>query len=536
MKKKKFFLGAISLLALMLTACAGNNTNPSGGESSIAPESIPVEMGGFSNLQGVDEPVEIHTEEQKAYLEYDGDYSTIPEDLYPDGQKHRSDSLPVTISWDYTPEEGKEVDKFAIVFGQESDLSDGYEVEGNNETTISFYNPYLGTNYYKLIAKYTDDTQEETGILQFEVDSTYPRNLRIDSYTNCRDIGGRTTVDGGKIRQGLVYRTCGDKYDYSTKLSDEGKKEMVEHLKMKTEAVVANNSGNDVRLPDTEVVNCYMDYNGGLHHLSRNAESLKKFISLLADEDNFPVFFHCRIGTDRTGLCSIVLNGLLGVDLNEIFQDYLFSNFGYIQEKRYIGDKAGVDNILNYVNFIRSLPGEKFQNKVYNFLLGVGLTAETLDAVIDNLTEGQTCKGNDAGQVSAPGNKLTPNGLTASTSTTNAHPSTYFVLNSADKSVSYSFKLEKGIQGEVYAYLGNSNSNTNKIAAAISCDIDGNALEINDITYKDAGMGNCSNRMNYFLVYLGDVNLAAGDHTITITGTSNTMNIGCLSIFDAETR
>ena len=48
-------------------------------------------------------------------------------------------------------------------------------------------------------------------------------------------------------------------------------------------------------------------------------------------------------------------------------------------------------------------------------------------------------------------------------------------------------------------------------------------------------MGNCSNRMNYFLVYLGDVDLAAGNHTITITGTSNTMNIGCLSVYNAET-
>ena len=54
-----------------------------------------------------------------------------------------------------------------------------------------------------------------------------------------------------------------------------------------------------------------------------------------------------------------------------------------------------------------------------------------------------------------------------------------------------------------------------------------------DQTYATAGMGNCSNRMNYYPVVLGEMDIAQGNHTITITGTSNTMNLGTLCIFDA---
>ena len=53
-----------------------------------------------------------------------------------------------------------------------------------------------------------------------------------------------------------------------------------------------------------------------------------------------------------------MLGALLGVSENEIYQDYLFSNFGNIQDKRYIGEKAGRDNILKYMDDLKTYPGE----------------------------------------------------------------------------------------------------------------------------------------------------------------------------------
>ena len=460
----------------------------------------------------------------------------MPENQYPDGSQHRSDSLPVNLSWNYTAPSGKTVSNYSFISGQKEDLSDGYEIKTSTKS-VAYYNPYLGRNYYKLVANFSDGQKESTSIRFFDVDTVYPRNLTIGGMTNCRDMGGRVLEDGGRMKQGLVYRTSGYQYDYSTVITEDGKKEMLQHLKVKTEVNVADGTKYNLKLSGTTVKDFLMDYDGGSHHFSRNTESVKNFFNLLSDSNNYPVFFHCRIGTDRTGLCAILLSGLLGVSLNEIYQDYLFSNFGKIQEKRYIGPKAGKDNIQNYINDIQNMSGKTFKNKVYNMLLSIGVSKTTLDTVIANLTEGQVAKDNDACQVIAPANTLTASGTSLKTDTSDRNnPDNYYTLNSSSQSVSYSFNASKAYKGQVVAYLGNGDSSTSKkIADAVGCSLDNTSISMKDQTYSDARMGKCSTRYNYYPVILGEVDISEGNHTIKVTGTSNSMNIGGIYIFDAAT-
>jgi protein-tyrosine phosphatase len=42
----------------------------------------------------------------------------------------------------------------------------------------------------------------------------------------------------------------------------------------------------------------------------------------LANEDNYPVVFHCRAGADRTGFLSYLINGLCGVSYENLTRDY----------------------------------------------------------------------------------------------------------------------------------------------------------------------------------------------------------------------
>ena len=513
---------------------SASSSNSSSSQSSGSSSQQPGGQTGFSGITEFNSPVQIHTAEQKTYLSYTGDYSQMPENQYPDGSAHKSDSLPVKLSWNYTAPSGKSVSKYTFISGQKNDLSDGYAIETTNKS-LDYYNPYLGRNYFKLVANFSDGTKEETEVRHFDVDETYPRNLAIGGMTNCRDMGGRVLEDGGKMKQGLIYRTSGFKYDYSTEITEAGKKEMLQHLKVKTEVNVADGSNYNLKLTGTTLKEFKMDYSGGSHHFSRNAESVKNFFNLLGDSSNYPVYFHCRIGTDRTGLCAILLSGLLGVSLNEIYQDYLFSNFGKIGEKRYIGAKAGADNIQNYINDIQNMSGKTFKNKVYNMLLAIGVSKTTLDTVIANLTEGQTAKDNDAGQIIAPASVLTGKGTTVKTDTSDRNnPDYYFTLNSASQSVSYSFTTTQDFKGQVVAYLGNGDSSSSKkIADAISCSLDSTNIAIKDQTYSDARMGKCGTRTNYYPVILGEVDIPAGSHTIALAGTSNSMNVGGIYIFDA---
>lgn len=509
-------------------------SSQSSSSSSSSSSSQPSGQNGFSGITEFNTPVEIHTAEQKTYLSYTGEYDKMPESQYPDGSQHISNSLPVDLSWNYTAPSGKTVSNYTFISGQKADLSDGYSITTTSKS-LKYYNPYLGTNYFKLVANFSDGSKDETTIRTFEVDSTYPRNLAIGGMTNCRDMGGRVLEDGGKMKQGLIYRTSGYKYDYSTTITEDGKKEMLQHLKVKTEVNVADGSNYNLNLSGTTLKEFKMDYSGGSHHFSRNAESVKNFFNLLGDSNNYPVYFHCRIGTDRTGLCAILLSGLLGVSLNEIYQDYLFSNFGKIGEKRYIGTKAGADNIQNYINDIQNMSGKTFKNKVYNMLLAIGVSKATLDTIIANLTEGQTAKDNEAGQIIAPANLLKGEGVTVKTDTSDRNnPNYYFTLNSSSQSVSYSFTTTQAFKGQVVAYLGNGDSSTSKkIADAIKCSLDNTDIKMKDQSYSDARMGKCGSRTNYYPVILGEVDIPAGSHSIKLTGTSNSMNVGGIYIFDA---
>ena len=54
-------------------------------------------------------------------------------------------------------------------------------------------------------------------------------------------------------------------------------------------------------------------------------ESLKKAFKVFTNRNNYPVIFHCAIGTDRTGVVAFYLNALLGLKDEDIYRDYLFS-------------------------------------------------------------------------------------------------------------------------------------------------------------------------------------------------------------------
>ena len=511
--------------------CYTRFRNELGGEWTVFGDEIPEHPDRGFAINELTEPQEIHTQAQKTYLEYTGDYSTLTSSIIPNGQTHQSDSLPVTVTFNYTAPYGKTVSKYSIVCGKESDLSDGYQVDGNTTKSLSFYNPYLGRNYYKLIATFSDNTTEESAIHHFDVDSQWPRNLTISGMTNCRDMGGRVLEDGGVFKQGLIYRTSGK--GQNGNLTSATTEEMVGHLGMKTEVNLAD-SNYALSLSGTTLKSMSMTPNGGLNHFSRNTELVKDFFELLADSNNYPVFYHCMIGTDRTGLCAILLNGLLGVSLNEIYQDYMFSNFGKIGTQRVIATASGMHDIKGYITNINSLPGATFKNKVYNCLLSIGLSRQTLDAVINNLTEGTPAQGNDNGQVIAPANVLTgSSGFNVTHQTSNSKvPEYYFALGSS-KSVSYAFSATESYNGKIVAYLGSSNSSTcsANLNTVLSCKLDSASVTINSVTCSSVGLYTSGSTAHYYFIVLGEITVSTGQHTITITGTSKSVNIGGLYIF-----
>ena len=527
------------------TSQGGNSKSSSqaGKSSSYAGTSIPETAGEFTfDETALSIPQEIHTADQKKYLNLDKQYYHITADDLTScnamGNSNKSAPNKVTVSWNFGAPTGKTVSKYQLVYGQKSDLSDGLTVEGTTAKSVSFYNPYLGDNYFKVVANFSDGSKQESAIKTFKVDGQAPRNLYAGNMPNVRDTGGRTTYAGGKIKQGLIYRGAGNKFDNRSGIDSECQSILKNVLKIKTEINVANSTGNNLGMSGIAVQNCFMDYGATPYsNLARNAERIRQVMDILADESNYPVFYHCRIGTDRTGITGMMINGLLGIPFNEVFQDYTFSNFAPIDGQRYPNkpsDPNG-DDPAKYIDEILAMPGATYQEQTFNALLSIGCKAETLNKIINFMTEGNKATFPGTEKV-ASGNGLTSTG-TKGTSSDYTAPATYYTCGSG-KSVSMSATFTAG-EKDVVLYMGSTDSsNSTKLSSCITLKIDGVEKTIaNTKTLYTAGFGQTqqNHRTGYMFNLLGKYEFSNGSHTVEISFKSGSFNVGTIAVFDHVT-
>ena len=119
----------------------------------------------------------------------------------------------------------------------------------------------------------------------------------------------------------------------------------------------------------------------GPENYLNSVESLRRIFSTLADPQNYPVAYHCRVGADRTGFVSYLILALLGVDREDVLRDYLFTNFS---EQGFYRPPIN----RGYVVTIDETPGDALRDKVRRILTEtIGIPGETLDRVTELLTE-----------------------------------------------------------------------------------------------------------------------------------------------------
>ncbi|MBO7615463.1 MAG: tyrosine-protein phosphatase [Bacilli bacterium] len=508
-------------------------------------ETIPatgVVSNAFSFNSDITTAQKIHTTDQENFLKYNKEYYNITSSELNSynaiGTSEHSFPNQVSLTWNYTVPSGKTIKNYSIITGQEADLSDGYTIVGTSAKSISFYNPFLGTNYFKVVANFTDNTSEVSPIKTFLVDATAPRNVKIDNMSNCRDMGGRTNVSGGKIRQGLIYRTA----ETGSNPSNAIKEEMINRFKLKSEIYVKDGGGSSSPLGSSvQFFNCSMDYGATPYsNMCRNAERLRKVFSVLGDVNNYPLFYHCRIGTDRTGICGVAINGVLGVPFNEVIQDYAFSNFGQIDGQRYAhksSDPNG-DDCAKYIDEILAMPGKNFQEQTIYYLLTIGVPAKTIQNVINIMTVGNKVTV-PTDIVVANGDTLGVKGGSKKTSTDYTNPDTYYEIKGASQNVNFRYDMDESKEVTVVAYLGSTDSSSSKkLAGGIDLKIDGVSQTIsNTKTYYLAGFGRTqqASRTGYMFNILGKFNLTSGSHNITVAGkNSDKFNIGSIAIIGAS--
>ncbi|NJL12698.1 MAG: tyrosine-protein phosphatase [Microscillaceae bacterium] len=82
---------------------------------------------------------------------------------------------------------------------------------------------------------------------------------------------------------------------------------------------------------------------------TRYAPVYADFFSLLLEEKNLPLLFHCTAGKDRTGFAAALLLSALGVCRDWIYADYLASNYFRREENIRIIRKARLVGIPSHL-------------------------------------------------------------------------------------------------------------------------------------------------------------------------------------------
>lgn len=323
-------------------------------------------------LIGTDIPenFSIHTELQNNYL--NDSYSNIAKYAQGDAELSRPNAIAFRCS--------NNISNAGTLLGYVLSVSNNQDMSNAKLIAIekpsyNYYNSFIGEKYYWNIAAVYSDCAFCTVTDDFSVEDKLPRNIYIDGVTNCRDMGGWTNANGKRIKQGLLYRSARIENATTT-----GKKTFFDELGIKSEI--------DLRM-ESEIVNafkdklnyypCCMGYDGNI--LKINTESIIKAFKVLGDEKNYPLDFHCSIGTDRTGMMACVMGALLGATPEQLYRDYLFSNFGNINGKR------TESTITSYLNIFNKKSGDTLSQKVYNYLVDVGVSSTDIDNFIKIMTE-----------------------------------------------------------------------------------------------------------------------------------------------------
>lgn len=177
------------------------------------------------------------------------------------------------------------------------------------------------------------------------------RFIELVGGDNFRDLGGLKNADGKKIKKGKLIRG-GEMHRLTdedlTLLSSipihsivdfrEGSE--IEHapdkhpISLKSNYLLSIIPGNVAALREDEITD-YTEETGDsfmceMYKLlvteQECQERYQHFFSLLQDENNAPVLFHCTAGKDRSGMAAALILSALKVDFELIMEDYLLSN------------------------------------------------------------------------------------------------------------------------------------------------------------------------------------------------------------------
>ncbi len=188
------------------------------------------------------------------------------------------------------------------------------------------------------------------------------RRLPFSGAKNFRDLGGYQTVDGKRVRWGVLYRSDSlhklterdlkrlsglglqwivdfrspkEKEDWPDRLPDGMSAQIVEIPIIDSSTQIYQSSREEFvkNLKNIDPQHSLSLTNTEL--ATRFTGEMQQFIDVLFLSNGNPVLFHCTAGKDRTGFAAAITLRMLGVPQEVVMEDYLLTNkYFYTAQRR----------------------------------------------------------------------------------------------------------------------------------------------------------------------------------------------------------
>lgn len=280
---------------------------------------------------------------------------------------------PIRFAWTDTQDE-----KYIFEISENEEFKESYTVQ-TNEPFFVMTNLKVGQKYYWRVNGEAYNT--------FETRNRRYRFLEIDGALNVRDLGGIN------IKQGMVFR--GSELEEKYKLTDIGRAVMRDQLKIKTELNVRKiKLIKDKSCISESVRYKYMPYRPYREIFEEeHRKGIVGIMELFASEDNYPIYFHCLGGADRTGMIALFLRALLCERDEDILIDYELTSlssyaYGLTEGVDSLGFRSReADYFQEFLSIFNKYPGNSLSEKTEAFLLECGVKPITIEKIRKILSE-----------------------------------------------------------------------------------------------------------------------------------------------------
>ena len=207
----------------------------------------------------------------------------------------------------------------------------------------------IGRKYYWKVIYSGKNGTTESAVSAFMTEDLVPRWIALNGRTgNVRDLGGYRTVYGRRVRQNMLLRGSGlndnskdGKKPGKSRLTDADLNYFLKDLRVRTDLDLRSTreTANMKVSPLGETVQFIQ--NGGSSYANifspKGKSRMAKNFRVFCDPKNYPIYFHCIGGADRTGSLAFILEAVLGIPAREIELDYERTFYPYQRNGKFWG-------------------------------------------------------------------------------------------------------------------------------------------------------------------------------------------------------